>query len=82
MAQIKVTRKAYVRKDGTWVKAATYFTEDKGEPGKTPEPEKWYGHKTEMNWHKEMATDVRRANALKAYMGRQHRHGQGGAGIG
>lgn len=38
MAQIKVTRKAYVRKDGTRVKAATYFIKDKDEPGKTPGP--------------------------------------------
>ncbi len=69
IAQIKVTRKAYVRKDGTRVKAATYFTKDKGEPGKTPDTEKWYEHKTEMNWHKEMAADARRANALKAHKG-------------
>lgn len=37
MAQIKVTRKSHVRKDGTVVKATTYYTKDKGKPGKTPE---------------------------------------------
>jgi len=42
MAQIKVTRKSYVRKDGTVVKGTTYYTQDKGKPGKTPENEKFY----------------------------------------
>ena len=37
MAQIKVTRKAYVRKDGAVVKGTSYYTKDKGKPGKTPE---------------------------------------------
>jgi len=69
MAQIKVTRKSYVRKDGTRVKAATYFTKDKGEPGKTPESEKWFEHKVDMNWGKDMAAETRRANALKAHTG-------------
>ena len=40
VAQIKVTRKSYVRKDGTVVKGITYYTQDKGKPGKTPESEK------------------------------------------
>jgi hypothetical protein len=69
VAQIKVTRKSYVRKDGTVVKAATYYTKDKGKPGKTPESEKWYQHNVEMNWHKDEPAEVRRANALKAHKG-------------
>src|SRR4030042_5999690 len=69
MAQIKVTRKSYVRKDGTVVKGTTYYTEDKGKPGKTPESEKWYEHNVEMNWHKDEPAKVRRANALKAHKG-------------
>lgn len=69
MAQIKVTRKSYVRKDGTVVKGAPYDTKDKGKPGKTPESEKWYQHNVEMNWHKDEPAEVRRANALKAHKG-------------
>lgn len=69
MAQIKVTRKAYVRKDGTKVKGASYYTKDKGKLGKTPESEKWYQHNVEMNWHKDEPAEVRRANALKAHKG-------------
>src|SRR5660398_169362 len=69
MAQIKVTRKAYVRKDSTVVKGTSYYTKDKGKPGKTPESEKWYQHSVEMNWHKDEPAEVRRANALKAHKG-------------
>jgi hypothetical protein len=69
MAQIKVTRKAYVRKDGTVVKGTSYYTKDKGKPGKTPESEKWYQHNVEMNWHKDEPAEVRRANAFKAHKG-------------
>ena len=54
MAQIKVTRKSYVRKDGTVVKGTTYYTKDKGKPGKTPKSEKWYQHNVEMNWQRLM----------------------------
>lgn len=69
MAQIKVTRKAYVRKDGTVVKGTSYYTKDKGEPGKTAESEKWYQHTVEMNWHKVDPAEVRRGNALRAHKG-------------
>jgi hypothetical protein len=69
MAQIKVTRKSYVRKDGTVVKGITYYTQDKGKPGKTPENEKFYHPKVEMHWHKDQPTKMRRANALKAHEG-------------
>ncbi|APV43453.1 hypothetical protein Dform_00090 [Dehalogenimonas formicexedens] len=69
MAQITVHRKAYTRKDGTHVKATTYQTEDRGEPGKTPESQQWYEHGTEMNWSKEMTAETRREHALKAHKG-------------
>ena len=69
MAQIKVTRKAYVRKDGTVVKGTSYYTKDKGKPGKTPESEKWYQHNVEMNWHKDQPAEMRRTNALRAHSG-------------
>jgi len=69
MAQIKVTRKSYVRKDGTRVKGTTYLTKDKGKPGKTPKSQKWYEHNVEMNWHKDESVEVRRVNALNAHNG-------------
>ena len=67
MAEIQVTRKAYTRKDGTPVKEATYYVKDKGAPGKTPASQKWYEHRTEMNWHKEMPESTRRSNVLAAH---------------
>jgi hypothetical protein len=69
MAEIMVHRKAYTRKDGTQVKATTYKAEDRGEPGKTPESQKWYEHGAEMDWHKEMPESTRRSNALSAHGG-------------
>jgi hypothetical protein len=69
MAKIKVTRKSYTRKDGTVVKETTYYTEDKGKPGKTPESQKFYHPKVEMNWHKDESQETRRANALKTHGG-------------
>ncbi len=69
MPEIKVTRKSYVRKDGTAVKGTTYYTKDKGKPGKTPETAKWYEHSVRMNWHKDEPAGERRANALKAHEG-------------
>ena len=56
-------------KDGTTVRGTTYYTKDKGEPGKTPESKKWYQHNVETNWHKDMSVEERRANALKAHKG-------------
>jgi hypothetical protein len=69
MAQIKVTRKSYIRKDGIKVKGTTYYAKDRGKPGKTPESEKWYQHNVEMNWHKDQPAEMRRTNALRAHSG-------------
>ena len=69
MTKIKVTRKSYTRKDGTVVKETTYYTEDKGKPGKTPESQKFYHPKVKMNWHKEDSGETRRTHALKAHGG-------------
>jgi hypothetical protein len=69
MAQIKVTRRPYTRKDGVAVRGATFYTKDRGRPGKTPQDEKWYKHDVEMNWHKDDPANIRRANALKAHSG-------------
>jgi len=67
MAKIRVTRKSYTRKDGTVVKETTYYTEDKGKPGKTPESKKFYHPKVEMNWRNDDPEEPRRTNALKAH---------------
>lgn len=69
MAKIKVARKSYVRGDGTKVKGSTYYTEDKGKPGKTPPGKRFYHPKVEMHWSKDMQAQMRRANALKAHGG-------------
>jgi hypothetical protein len=69
MAKIKVTRKSYLHKDGTKIKGSTYYTKDKGRPGKTPESEKFYHPKVEMHWHKDQSAEVRRAHALAAHRG-------------
>lgn len=69
MSVIKVNRKSYIRKDGIQVKATTYFTQDKGKPGKTPESQKFFHPKVAMNWHKDESPEIRRANALKAHNG-------------
>jgi hypothetical protein len=69
MAQIKVTRKSYIRQDGIKVKGTAYYAKDRGKPGKTPENEKWYQHNVEMNWHKHQPAEMRRTNALRAHSG-------------
>jgi hypothetical protein len=69
MAKIKITRKSYVRMDGTPVKGTTYYSKDKGKPGITPEGEKWYRHNVPMNWHKDESAGTRRSNALAAHKG-------------
>jgi len=71
MAQTKVTRKSYVRKNGIVVKGSTYYTEDKGKPGKTPDSEKFFHPRVKMNWHKDESAEVRRANALNAHHGNE-----------
>ena len=68
-AKIKITRKSYVRENGTVAKATSYYTEDKGKPGKTPITDRWYQHNVEMQWHKDLPAEIRRANALKAHKG-------------
>jgi hypothetical protein len=69
MPTIKVTKKGYVRKDGTAVKAITYLTEDKEKLGKTSENQKFFHPNVMMNWHKDEPSETRRANALKAHNG-------------
>lgn len=69
MPTITVHRKGYVRKDGTRVKPATYKTEDRGKPGKTPESEKFFHPGVKMDWHEDQPMATRRKNALSAHGG-------------
>ncbi len=69
MVKIKVTRKSYTRKDGTKINGTTYYSKDKGRPGKTPESDKFFHPKVEMHWHKDLSAGVRRAYALAAHRG-------------
>jgi len=69
MTQIKVTRKAYVRKDGTVVKGTSYYSKDKGNPAKRRKVKSGTSIMWKMNWHKDEPAEVRRANALKAHKG-------------
>ena len=62
-AQIKVTRKSYVRKDGTMVKGSTYLTKDTGKPGKTPEREKFYHPRTPQTHAASRSDFLRRGHA-------------------
>ncbi len=69
MGKITVHRKAYTRKDGTRVKAATYRTADKGKPGKTPKSRRFFKPGVKMGWRKEQSAAVRRREALQAHGG-------------
>lgn len=69
MATITVHRKAYTRKDGTHVKAATYQTVDKGKPGETPKSKRFFSLDVKMGWRKDQSAAVRRREALKAHKG-------------
>ena len=64
MGRIKVTRKGYTRKDGTRVKATTYYTKDKGKKGRTPKSKRWAKFETETGWKKSQKTSTRRSKML------------------
>ncbi len=42
MAKIRVHRRGYYRKDGTYVRPTDYLMEDKGKRGKTPPSKRWF----------------------------------------
>lgn len=68
------TRRAYLRKDGVRVDAATvkpstFKTEDKGAPGRTPKREQWFDPQVETGWEKGQPQGVRRAKVLRAHKG-------------
>jgi len=63
-------RHPYIRSDGTHVKGAyvppvTYLTTDRGEPGRTPEKEKWFNPKTHTGWKKNLSAEERRRRLKK-----------------
>lgn len=66
MRQIRVKRKGYRRKDGTYVHPTTYLTKDKGATGKTPKAEQWYEPKKHTGWRKAQSPSVRRRKILNA----------------
>ncbi|MDE2236129.1 MAG: hypothetical protein KGK44_11385 [Gammaproteobacteria bacterium] len=69
MDMITVHRKAYTRRDGTRVRAATYQTLDKGKPGRTPKSARFFSPGVKMGWRKDQAAAIRRREALKAHKG-------------
>lgn len=42
MAKIRVHRRSYYRKDGTYVRSTNYLMEDKGKKGRTPKSKQWF----------------------------------------
>ena len=79
MPKITVTReahprRAYLREDGVRVKsvkveASTFRTEDKGQPGKTPENKQWFDPQVETGWEKSQSEGIRRVKVLDAHKG-------------
>lgn len=65
-------RKAYYDRYSHYHPAKTitrksHLVKDKGEPGRTPEKEKWFAPTVTMDWTKDMLLKERRANALLAH---------------
>ncbi len=66
MPRIRVHRKGYYRKDGTYVSPTDYWMEDLGEPGRTPESEQWFEEGRETGWRKTQKASTRRWHLLNA----------------
>lgn len=66
---IRVRRKGYRRKDGTWVKGTTFLTKDRGKPGRGPKVVKishegalggpGYTGRSQVSRHRSLASSVR-----------------------
>lgn len=69
MPKLTVRRKAYTRKDGTRVKAATFKIKDRGARGRTPKAKWWYEPSVETGWRKEMAQSTRINKVVQAHKG-------------
>jgi hypothetical protein len=79
MSELKVKRKGYWRGpydyvrggkkihiEKHWVPETTFMTKDRGEPGRTPEEDRWFDPKRHTGWQKTQEPTVRRRNVLEA----------------
>ncbi len=79
MSELKVKRKGYWRGPYTysrngkvitvkksWVPETTYFTEDRGKPGRTPESKRFFEPGRHTGWKKKQPPATRRAKLLAA----------------
>lgn len=69
MAKLRVTRKAYTRKDGTRVKATTFKIKDRGAKGRTPKAERWFEPGVETGWSKDLKQSTRISRVVRAHKG-------------
>jgi hypothetical protein len=69
MSAILIKRKPYYRKDGTYVKGATYRATDRGAKGRTPASKRWYRPSLHTGWKADMPQDRRRKLVLDAHGG-------------
>lgn len=72
-------RKAYVRSDGSKVKAthvpaSTFKVKDRGKKGRTPKSHRWATFKAETGWKKEQKSTTRRKNVLASTSKRLRLH--------
>lgn len=66
---LTIHRKAYVRSDGTRVRAATYKAKGRGAKGRTPESGRWYSPRVRTGWSKNLSQKVRIAKVVRAHKG-------------
>jgi len=69
MTRLLIKRKSYTRRDGTRVKATTYYARDRGEPGRTPKARRWYEPTVETGWRKDLPQRTRIARMVRAHGG-------------
>jgi len=65
--ELRVKRRSYTRSDGTRVKAVTFLTPDKGEPGRTPKSRRWYSPSVHTGWKAILPMAERRRLVLLAH---------------
>ncbi len=87
MAELRVKRKGYWRKEYTytrngkvikvkksWIPETTYLTEDMGKPGRTPESERFFEPKRHTGWEKTQSESTRREKLMAATDKRKSLH--------
>ncbi len=67
MPNLRVTRKAHTRSDGTRVKGSTFLIKDRGAKGRTPESKQFFDPGVRTGWRKDLPAEVRRQLVLKAH---------------